>query len=344
MPSELLRAQIASFASRNEDDLAVHEIPGRQAGRFAEREIMELAVNYSAAAADLVREGRIRVDRFKCPAWPEVIAAARACLPIYVHLPLRVGAGIGDAINTETEQPADWDALEAILDGTGTPMINVHLAALVVDHPRIPLESTEAGDVEFLTECLIQDLGAIVRRFGPERVIAENADDGKGGILRGVLLPGVIRRTVEDTSCHFLFDISHARLAAHRLGTDVHEYISQLPTERSREIHLAGIQRLEGRWLELVRFAGIDDDTIQQFAGRWQDHLPIPAGDWPLITWAFAQIHRGAWGQPQITTFEYGGVGEIWERLTEPAVLLEQVPRLYDLLRHNSCNRGDTSP
>ncbi len=36
----------------------------------------ELALNYSELAARLVRAGAIRIDRFKCPAWPDLVATA----------------------------------------------------------------------------------------------------------------------------------------------------------------------------------------------------------------------------------------------------------------------------
>ena len=79
--------------------------------------------------------------------------------------------------------------------------------------------------------------------FGPGRVIAENvpnADD----CLRPAYLPAVVRRVIEECDCGLLFDISHARRAARALGMAATEYIAQLPVERTREIHLSGIQQL----------------------------------------------------------------------------------------------------
>ena len=58
--------------------------------------------------------------------------------PLYVHFPLRVGKGIGDAIDTETQQKPDWDNLAALASQTQTPYFNVHLAPIPEDHPDIP--------------------------------------------------------------------------------------------------------------------------------------------------------------------------------------------------------------
>jgi hypothetical protein len=38
---------------------------------------MEFALNYSPQAAQLLQEGRIEIDRYKCPDWPDVRVAER---------------------------------------------------------------------------------------------------------------------------------------------------------------------------------------------------------------------------------------------------------------------------
>ncbi|MGI8855776.1 MAG: multinuclear nonheme iron-dependent oxidase [Thermomicrobiales bacterium] len=288
---------------------------------------MRFAVHYSRPAADLVDAGRIAVDSFKCPAWPDLIAAVQAKYPIYVHFPLRVGQGIGDAVDTETHKAADWGKVEALLAQTDTPFVNVHLEPTVADHADIPADTTDPGAIERLTECLIRDVRAVVARFGPERVIAENVPNGDG-CLRPAYLPEVVRRVIEECDCGLLFDISHARRAARALGMEATEYIGLLPVEYTREIHLSGIQQFDARWEAVLRAAGLGDAVIAQFAGRWQDHLPLTEADWQFTAWSLEQIARGRWGRPGIIALEYGGVGPLWEALTDPAILAEQVSRL----------------
>src|SRR3978361_39646 len=143
---------------------------------------MRFAIHYSRAVADLVDTGEIAIDAFKCPAWPDVIAAVEGCFPIVLHFPLRVGRGTGDAIDTETRQSADWSKVGNMLAQTGTPFVNVHLEPTVADHPDsppdTPADTTNPGDIERLTDCLIRDVQSVVQRFGPERVIAENVPNG----------------------------------------------------------------------------------------------------------------------------------------------------------------------
>jgi uncharacterized protein (UPF0276 family) len=300
---------------------------------------VKFAVNYSSAAADLFQEGRIEVDRFKCPAWPEVIAAAQAIHPVYVHLPLRVGAGIGDAIDTETEQSADWQRLEPLLAQTDTPQINVHLAPFTSDFPGMPADTTHPAHAEMLYAHALRDVEALVARFGPARIVVENADDGKGLIPHPALQPDLIRGVVETAGCGFLLDVAHARLAAHTLGLDARVYLAGLPTAHTCEIHLAGIQPFTGRWLALMRQEGLTDKDLGWFAGlkpgQLFDHLPLVDEDWAFYAWALEQVDLGHWGDPWIVTLEYGGVRGVWELLTDRAALAEQVPRLCHMVKHD---------
>jgi uncharacterized protein len=288
---------------------------------------MKFAVHYSRPAAALVDAVRIAPDCFKCPAWPELVATARAHYPMYVHFPLRVGRGIGDAIDTETRQPADWSNVETLLNRTGTPFVNVHLEPMTDDHPDIPADTTDPGHIAFLTDCLIRDLRAVTERIGPERVIAENVPDSGGG-LRPAYLPAVVRRVIEECGCGLLLDLSHARRAARALGMDAADYIAMLPVGRTREIHVSGIQQMDDRWLATLRAGGVDEGVVAQFAGRWQDHLPFTDADWEFTAWSLDQIARGRWGHPWVIALEYGGVGRLWEAVTDAAILAAHVPRL----------------
>jgi uncharacterized protein (UPF0276 family) len=294
---------------------------------------MRFAVNYSRAAADLLRKGKIQIDYFKCPAWPDLVTMVQENHPTFVHFPLKVGSDIGDAVDTETGQPADWGQVEALLSGTDTLLVNLHLAPNSQDYPGIPVDTVDPDHMEMLTERLIRDVRAVVERFGSERVVVENDHHSRGRNLRPAFLPEVIGRVIAETGCGLLLDVSHARLAARHLGMGACQYLSALPTERTREIHVTGIQPFEGQWVEAAHRAGIDPDVIRRFTGHLVDHLPMTEEDWKFFAWAMAQVRSGAWGRPWVVTFEYGGVSWIYEAVTDAAVLREQVPRLHALVR-----------
>ena len=52
---------------------------------------MNFAINYSPQAGELLKQGKIEINLFKCPDWPELIQEASALAPVYVHFPLIAG-------------------------------------------------------------------------------------------------------------------------------------------------------------------------------------------------------------------------------------------------------------
>lgn len=290
---------------------------------------MKLAVNYSAASAELLLRGEITFDYFKCPAWPDLVESAQALLPVNVHFPLLVGSGAGDAIDGETGRPADWRKIEALLARTDTPLVNVHLVAPPGDYPGVPHDTDDPAHVEMIVGRMIGDLSAVVRRCGAERVVAENNPPVAEECLRPAYLPRVIEQVIREAGCGLLLDLGHARLAAQSLGIAPAQYATALPVGRLKEIHVAGVQRIAGPWIERMEQAAVAADTIRRMAGRPFDHLPMTDDDWLFFEWAMAQVQAGTWRSPWIVTFEYGGVGEMWEAVTDMDALREQVPRLY---------------
>lgn len=291
---------------------------------------MKFAVNYSPAAVNLLRQPGIRIDYLKCPAWNDLVREAQNIHPVYVHFPFAVGRGIGEAIDTETGQHPDWAKVETLMQQTNTRFVNLHLDSLRKDFPDILANTTDRAQVELLTERIIRDLSSVATRFGAEHLIAENEYDLGGRMMHPALYPSVIRRIVEETHCGFLLDLSHARLAAQALGMDPCEYISGLPIERIREIHVTGIQQLEGRWLEAVRQC--DPDLATRCGGAWIDHMPMTDPDWEFLAWALGQISGGVWARPEIVAFEYGGVGGLFGALMDAETFAIQLPRLQAMI------------
>ena len=267
---------------------------------------MNLAMNYSPQAAALLEANRIQIDYFKCPDWPDLIAQAREYRPAAVHFEIIASSG--------NLSQKDWSLVDRLLDETGTNYINLHLASNIKDFPGFDLTSHNPLQRKQIIDKLIMDVCAVVERFGPERVIAENVPyRGIPGhpILRPAGEPEIIREVIETAGCGFLLDISHARMAAHYLGMDEFDYMSRLPVQSLRELHFAGIHIIHG----ILR-----------------DHLSIQPQDWPVLEWVLGNIQRGEWSKPWMLAFEYGGVGETFEWRSDPQVIADQLPRLYQLV------------
>ena len=273
---------------------------------------MKFAINYSEQAAALLAAGQIELDYFKCPDWPDLIARLAGHWPLAVHFNLKAGGG--------RMASSDWQQIEALLDRTGTPYVNLHLDPLVDDFPGFSVDTPDAAQFDAVEAQMLADLQVLVEHFGPQRVIAENVPyrGAQGRTLRPAVEPVVICRLLEETGCGLLLDISHARIAAHHLGLDEWEYMAQLPVHRLRELHFTGLH-----WRE----------------GRLQDHLETLPADWPVLDWVLERIRLGAngpgeWARPWMLAFEYGGLGEKFAWRSAPQVIVEQVPLLYQRLQN----------
>ena len=83
---------------------------------------------------------------------------------------------------------------------TATPYVNLHLDPHMNDFPGIPLETTDPVHAEMVFERFWQDTMAVVRRYGPEMVIAENVPyhASKGEYLRPGVEPDLITRLLNE--------------------------------------------------------------------------------------------------------------------------------------------------
>jgi len=117
------------------------------------------------------------------------------------------------------------------------------------------------------------------------------------------------------------------------MGADIYDYIGGLPTGKIHEVHVTGIHRFEGRWIDVAQEAGFDPHLIEQYMGRLVDHLPMTDKDWTFLAWALEQIKNGNWGKPWVVTFEYGGIGGPFASITDIDVLRTQVPRLVKMIK-----------
>ena len=297
---------------------------------------MRFAVNYSEQGAHLWRNGSIQVDCFKCPAWPKLVNKLRGVYPLYVHFPLRVGMGIGDAINTETNEKPDWQILELMAAQTNTPFFNIHLAPIPEDHPEIPLNELGFKYSEQFTRVMVQDVSAVIERVGSGKVIAENIYSAWGVHPISAVIPEVVRDVIEETGCGLLLDISHARQAARELQMDPQQYIKKLPLHRLREVHITGIQIFNDFWIDKLHNAGISYIDYERYANQPIDHLPMQWQDWEFFQWALDNISQGHWNKPDIIAFEYSGIGKgFFKATTDTQVLAKQIPRLFDMV-HNT--------
>ncbi len=91
--------------------------------------------------------------------------------------------------------------------------------------------------------------------------------------------PETIMQILLETDTGFLLDLGHARIAAAYRKQPVWEYLSALPLERVREIHVSGPRESEN--------------------GFYDAHQPLQEEDYQLLTWCLRHT------DPEVVTLEY---------------------------------------
>ncbi|MFO7545691.1 MAG: DUF692 family protein [Trueperaceae bacterium] len=294
---------------------------------------MELAVNFSPALARLLEAGDVEVDRIKVPDWEELITAASALRPIYVHFPYQAGATI------ETVEP---ERAARLLRETGTRLLNLHVAPSRERFPEIAVDDVSPAAKRAVVDALVQDVEVAKAALAAGSNQAEEPTGAAGAtlpevpavaagatlpevpavaienliyrgpdrsLLRAGVEPDVLHAVIDATGCALVLDLSHARISAEALGVDPWRYLDAMPVAALRELHMTGVHR-------------IGDES--------KDHLPLLDDDWRFFEGALARIAAGAWAPPDVVAFEYGGVGPVFDWRSEPEVLRDQVPRLLE--------------
>jgi uncharacterized protein len=265
---------------------------------------MQFALNYSPQAAALLTEGKICIDRFKCPDWPDLVAEAQAIHPVYVHFDLRAGSGKLDKV--------DWGLIETLLAQTETACVNLHLIVPVGKFPS-PAQAMAQ---------MLADVTAFTQRFGAERVIVENIPyrgvEGKYDPI--CVQPGLFHQLLNETGAGLLLDISHGRITANSLRLDERAYIESLPLHKLRELHVTGLHEIDG---------------------VPTDHLDMTEGDWVMFDWMMDKIRVGVVPQPIMVSFEYGGITDKFDWRSRPDVIASQVPRFYASVHSAATNTAN---
>lgn len=291
---------------------------------------MDFAANYSKPLIKLLRAGKVQVDRIKLPAWPHLVDSALEVAPCYIHFPLNVGNGFDDAFDSESKAKVDWDFIESLMVPTDTPIINVHLSPWQEFNPEVVNDPWDEDTYARVFEKTVRDLEGVVRRWGKGIVIAENPfPDPKSVSVNSN--PDFVREVIEAADVGFLLDVSHARLSARKLGMGECEYLMKLPLERTKEIHITGIKRLEGEWMEKLLENRPKEFDITEYLGMEIDHQSLSEDDFYFLAHIYRLIEKAICREPWIASLEHGGLGPFWELSLDEKVLAEQVPRLYNM-------------
>lgn len=265
---------------------------------------MQFAVNYSIPLEDYLTTGLVEVDRIKCPDWDRLYQHAMSIRPVHVHFDILVGLGRVNFI--------DLRRIRAILELTQTSHVNCHL---VTSRDTDPKSTKDIWAMQKQWEGEIQLLG---KEFGYQNVVAEHFPymPYHPHMLAAVNAK-YISQVINGIGCKFLLDLAHSRITAKNLGMEIKDYTLSLPIDQLQELHITG---------------------MRSYGGYLVDHFPLDEEDWSILDWLLGLIAQKRIPAPVIAAFEYGGIGNTFAYRTNPSVILEQVPRLYQKIKAiNNC-------
>lgn len=170
---------------------------------------------------------------------PYVSAARQAYpkMPMLLHNALyqwslthRDGLEYKDAVNITRERLAlsrsPWYSLHL---GFSVEEVNFFDEAMQAVSPLLPRELVLERCVSRLNQ---------LKELLPMPILIENLDYNPTQAYEYVCEPDFIQQVIQETDTWLLLDLAHARVSAYAFGIPVEDYISQLPLEKVRQIHL----------------------------------------------------------------------------------------------------------
>ncbi|MFH1446377.1 MAG: DUF692 family multinuclear iron-containing protein [Chloroflexota bacterium] len=237
--------------------------------------MIRLSVNYSIALTNLIQNNSVHVDAVEVvqKLSPAKIKHALDSLP---SIPFHFHAGRFGL------QPVTRPTLRHYLQlCPQSPFISLHLALLpplslaLAFHSHIYLP---APNPDHLLKTFIRQIKRL-KTQADRPVILENMPTLHPQKYRFETEPACIVRVLDETDCPMLLDIAHARVAANARGCTAEEYITALPLERVRQVHISGPRQCNGMLFDA--------------------HQSLQEEDYSLLAWVLERV------QPTWLTLEY---------------------------------------
>lgn len=191
--------------------------------------MLALAANGYTDLFVLLDRGDVPVEYIKCPLSPDSrteVARAREYRPVLLHC---WGPPGYSATRPEIPEP---ELLGELAQSSSTPFLSVHLDY----QPELDGEM----DRDIVLAHVQREVAALKRLSGKD-VLLENVPWYPWmNRPRWATDPAFITEAVTSSDALLLVDTAHARVAAWHRGESAEEYLSALPLERAREVHISG--------------------------------------------------------------------------------------------------------
>lgn len=237
---------------------------------------MKLACNGSHDLFDLLREGMVDVDYIKLGGFggfDEMFSIACPLRPVLLH-----GLGYNECTGTPDMSIVDMERANNLIAQCGSPHYALHMG--IQNKGMRPGMSDE--DIH---RRMVENVNWFKKSISVPLLI-ENPPDSPTDRTVYDLYPfhdaDKVTRLVRETGICFLLDIAHAGVTAKFRGWDLYDYLSALPLDVVREIHVVG--------------TGVDEEGYPK-----DTHSHLEDADYKLLEWVLAKTN------PDVVTLEYGG-------------------------------------
>jgi uncharacterized protein (UPF0276 family) len=249
---------------------------------------MKIAVNYSIALLSLLLETPdLAIDYIKAPTspFPDCWEQFEDTEFDYPRLPHLAQIGVIFLGHPESQQRFDLQTVTKVLQCTHPPYLSTHLEARTDFFPEIKeYQHQNHPEVQRILKAhFLSAINNIKEQIKIPMVVENFPYYTWWRHFRWASEPQFINEICKEGGCGFLLDIAHARCSAWHMKRDLMEYITALPLDCLREIHLGGVQK---RGVEGLR------DT----------HTAVTEEDYQLVEFLLARTH------PDIISIEYGGM------------------------------------
>ena len=239
--------------------------------------MFKIACNWSIELYDLIVSGQVDVDYIKAGAFGDFDSCfekMRALRPVLLH-----GFGHYEKAGMNNIEIVDFERGNRLLAECGSPHYGLHLCITNADM------GTEIKE-EDIHEHMCRNIRIFKKKLNVP-LLLENIPDAPQEKTLYDHFPysqaDKISRVIHDNDVDLLLDITHAKIACMYRKWNLHDYLSELPLERVREIHVNGSGYDKN---------GFPDDT----------HNAMEDADYATLEWVLGRTN------PQIVSLEYVGI------------------------------------
>ncbi|MEG2918225.1 MAG: DUF692 family protein [Clostridium sp.] len=269
---------------------------------------MKIACNLSTELIELIDEKKVSVDYVKIALSKsnEVISAE---YKKYGKLLLHgVGTDVPQHTGTNELSGVNWDKVMEKVEFCNSSFIGIHCGTYKSDW--------DENEVTFeKVKQRMKDSLKLWKEKLDTDILIENVpytpyyEANSPNIIKHSVSPKLISELCSELEVGLLLDIAHAKVTASGLNISVEKYLTALPLERVKEIHVVGTRETEN--------------------GLRDNHLEMNDYDYELLEFVLKIAN------PDIVTLEYGGFGDHFSWRSDKSAIERQLKKITEIVSRN---------